>query len=67
LHSKRKRKGLKFKNVRTMPLKKRDLKESPQKDFTFHAKYFDVVEMMSDKGSQKEQENEKDQKDINVA
>jgi hypothetical protein len=62
----RKRKGLKFYYMSAMPLKKRDLKYSPQKDFTFLVEYGDDVQMMSDEGSLKEPKKEKDHKDINA-
>jgi hypothetical protein len=47
-------------------LKKRDLKDSPQKDFTLLVEYGDDAHIMSDEESLKESEKEKDQKYINV-
>jgi hypothetical protein len=64
--SMRKRKGLKFYYMSATPLKKRDLKDSPQKDFTLLVEYGGDAQMMSDEGSVKEPEKEKDQKDINA-
>jgi hypothetical protein len=62
----RKIKELKFYYMTPIPLKNRDLKDSPQKDFTLLIKYGDDAHMMSDEDSLKEPEKEKDQKDINA-